>query len=423
MTALWLVATLCAGMLLYGAARGAEMVASLRAGRPRRVVWLVAMLYLSVLSAAWLLPRTMHSSATTVEWIVRTVAAPATGITVTDQSLFSALSRLNAVADHLVALYVIGASLVVGVILATVYGRHILARAHWEEAELQGVSVLLSENVGPALSGVFRPRIVLPRWVFDIDTAAQRAILLHEVEHRRAGDHRLHAVAALLLVVNAWNPMMWLYCRRLLRAVELDCDERVVSRGIAPAEYAGVLLDAYQRTHRWSAWLPSPALAERASGLGGRVENLFRPQARNITMKTIAGASLVIALTTLTAFAPSPQALRTSTPPTPETVQQMKETLKTLVAAQEAYYADHGSYTTDVAALSAAIKKPFNTDSVWVRVSFAGGAGWTGIAQAHGLKNTRCVVYIGDPAELPKLPKTFGQQTPAGEGAITCDTP
>jgi hypothetical protein len=217
--------------------------------------------------------------------------------------------------------------------------------------------------------------------------------------------------------------MMWIYCRRLLRAVELDCDERVVSRGIAPAEYAGVLLDAYQRTNRWGAWLPAPALAERATALGARVENLFRPQARNIGMKTIAGASLAIALTTLTAFAPSPQLLRASTPPTPEAVQQMKETLKTLVAAQEAYYADHGSYTTDMAALSAAIKKPFNKDSVWVRVSFAGGAGWTGIAQARTLKNARCVVYIGETADLPKLPQTFGQQSPAGEGVITCDKP
>lgn len=140
-------------------------------------------------------------------------------------------------------------------------------------------------------------------------------------------------------------------------------------------------------------------------------------------MKTIAGASLAIAMTTLTAFAPAPQTLRVSTPATPEAVQQMKETLKSLVAAQEAYYADHGSYTTDITALSAAGKKPFNKDSVWVRVSFAGGAGWTGIAQARGLKNARCVVYVGDPADLPKLPQTFGLQVPAGEGAITCDKP
>ncbi len=140
-------------------------------------------------------------------------------------------------------------------------------------------------------------------------------------------------------------------------------------------------------------------------------------------MKTIATASLAVAMSTLTAFAPAPQTLRASTPPSTEAVQQMKDVLKTLVAAQEAYYADHGSYTTDMSALSAVIKKPFNKDAVWVRVSFAGGAGWTGIAQSRDLKNARCVVYIGDPADLPKIPQTFGQQTPQGEGAITCDKP
>ena len=154
--------------------------------------------------------------------------------------------------------------------------------------------------MGPALSGFVRPRIVVPTWVLDLDGGAQRAILLHETEHRRAGDHVLLAFAAMLLIANAWNPMILLYFRRLLRAIELDCDERVISRGIAPAEYAGVLLDAYQRTAGWSAWLPSPALAERASGLGRRVENLFRPQARNLTMKTIATASLALAMSTLT---------------------------------------------------------------------------------------------------------------------------
>jgi beta-lactamase regulating signal transducer with metallopeptidase domain len=422
-SALWLAATVVAGMVLYMAAHWGEVAMALRPGRPRRIVWGIAMVYLSAVSFGWLVPSQHTSGGVTVEWVAREIVTPITRGAVDDATLTSSLAQLQGVGARLVAVYVFAASSGAALLLAIVYRRHVRTRRTWEATELHGVPVLVSRTMGPALSGFVRPRIVVPTWVLDLDGGAQRAILLHETEHRRAGDHVLQAFAAMLLIANAWNPMIWLYCRRLLRAIELDCDERVISRGIAPAEYAGVLLDAYQRTAGWSAWLPYPALAERASGLGRRVENLFRPQARNLTMKTIATASLALAMSTLTAFAPAPQVLRASTPPSTEAVQQMKDVLKTLVAAQESYYADHGSYTTDMSALSAAIKKPFNKDAVWVRVSFAGGVGWTGIAQSRDLKNARCVVYIGDPTDLPKLPQTFGQQTPQGEGAITCDKP
>lgn len=421
MSPLWLLACIGAGVVLFAAGHIAEGVLSLRSGRHRRWVWFIAMFYLSTLAGAWLLPARSTRGEAVVEWVARELSVPTASRYTERNDVSWTIQRLGRATSAMIPAYTVGSTLVVALLLSVVYGRHRRARAQWDRALLHGVPVLISEHTGPALSGIVRPQIVLPRWVLGLGDAAQRSILVHESEHRRAGDHLLHVAACTLLVVNAWNPMIWLFCRRFLRAVEFDCDERVVSRGIAPAEYAGVLLDAYRRSSGWSAWLPSPALAERVSGLGQRVQNLFRPQARNITMKTITGSTLVIALAALTAFAPSPTSLRASTPVEPSAIEKMKGALNRLIAAQEAHYADRGTYTTDITALSTVIKKPFNADSVWVTVIFAGGRGWTGQAAVRGVKNVRCVVYIGDPTEIPKLPKTFGQQSPAGEAAITCD--
>lgn len=423
MNALWLAAAFVAGMVLYAAGAIVESALSPRVGLSRRVVWIIAMVYLTALTLAWLVPHHTASGSASVEWIVRDLLGTRGAVRSGGETVVSAMHRLDLLAGQWVPLYVIGSSLGVALLLGVALRRHVREASKWERVELHGEPVMMSDSIGPALSGVLTPRIVVPRWVFELRESAQRAILLHESEHRRVGDSRLQAFASLLLVLNAWNPMMWLYCRRLLRAIELDCDERVISRGIAPAEYAGVLLDAYQRTIDWNAWLPSPALAERASGLGRRVENLFRPQARKNTMKSIAAASLVAALVSLTAFAPSPQSVRASSTDDAAAVEQAKDALKRLVAAQEMHYSDHGTYTTDVSALAATSKKPFNGDSVWVTVIFAGGRGWTGSVQVRTSKATRCVVYIGDPGELPKLPQTFGKQSPSGEGAIVCDKP
>ncbi len=423
MNTLWLIAALMAGVVLYAAGSLAELVLSQRARVTRRVVWIIAMLYLTALTVAWLVPRNAASGSASAEWIVRDLLGTHSGVRAGGETVMTAMHRIDVLTGNWVQLYVLGSSLAVSLLLGAALLRHAREASRWKLVELQGQLVMMSDGVGPALSGVLNPRIVLPRWVFELSESAQRAILLHESEHRRSGDSRLQAFASVLLVLNAWNPMMWLYCRRLLRAIELDCDERVVSRGVPPAEYAGVLLDAYQRTIDWNAWLPSPALAERASGLGRRVENLFRPQARNNTMKTIASASLIAALVSLTAFAPSPRAVRAAASDDAEAIKQAKDLLIALVSAQEANYAAHGTYTTDVAALATASKKPFDKETVKVTVLFAGKRGWTATSQPAESDKARCVAYVGDPKNLPALPKTFGDQAPSIEGQIVCDKP
>jgi hypothetical protein len=104
----------------------------------------------------------------------------------------------------------------------------------WPVTALEGVEVAVSEGVGPAVLGILSPRIVVPRWL--LEEAAQRrsAVLAHESEHLRAHDGRLLLAALLLVALLPWNlPLRWLW-RRLRLAIEVDCDARVVRRGLQP---------------------------------------------------------------------------------------------------------------------------------------------------------------------------------------------
>jgi hypothetical protein len=187
--------------------------------------------------------------------------------------------------------------------------------------------VLISDGFGPAIVGVFRPTIVMPPWVLALDETAQRTILAHEEEHRRAGDPRLLLAGLGLLVLMPWNIGMWMMWRRLGRAIELDCDERVLSRGVRDADYANVLLGAWQRAHADAPWVPFPAFAERASGLGRRVEHLMRPVPRRWFMQAVTGSLLTAVLVGAVLLVPAPQlAQGTGTVASGNSVESLLET-------------------------------------------------------------------------------------------------
>lgn len=119
-------------------------------------------------------------------------------------------------------------------------------------------------------------------------------------------------------------------------------------------------------------------------------------------------------------------------------IKQMIAKLRTVLIAEEGHYSDHGTYTTSMTSLgryesSLAMPKPpkpgvpaavpVRRDSVSVQIIFAGGRGWTGIASHWGLRGRSCVVYVGMPEELPKVPITRAdRRTPTEEGVPACDS-
>jgi len=96
--------------------------------------------------------------------------------------------------------------------------------------------------------------------------------------------------------------------------------------------------------------------------------------------------------------------------------------LRNLVIAQERFWADHGTYTTDVSQLGMFGPKLPPADSVWVQVLFAGGRSWSGRALYFGKLRKSCVVYVGALSDLPSPPVSEVDSVRANtEGLPACD--
>lgn len=116
------------------------------------------------------------------------------------------------------------------------------------EAKLLRENVYLSETVtAPAVYGIFRPKILLPRSWGEADT---ELVLLHERTHIRSADNLWRLLAFVVTAVHWFNPLCWLYLKLFLGDLELACDERVLTRLGADRrkEYALSLLGSRERT-------------------------------------------------------------------------------------------------------------------------------------------------------------------------------
>src|SRR5438477_356942 len=80
--------------------------------------------------------------------------------------------------------------------------------------------------------GLLRSRIVVPAWLLSAPESQQTAVIAHEQSHLEAGDPLMLTIALGLLVLMPWNFPLWWQLRRLRRAIEVDCDSRVLRRGI-----------------------------------------------------------------------------------------------------------------------------------------------------------------------------------------------
>jgi TonB family protein len=120
-------------------------------------------------------------------------------------------------------------------------------RRSWSTQRIDGRDVFVTEDVGPAVVGIVRPAIVLPRWALEVPRRDRELILLHEEEHLGARDPQLLFAALVLLVLLPWNLPLWWQARRLRMAAEVDCDRRVLRRSNELRRYATLLVQMSRR--------------------------------------------------------------------------------------------------------------------------------------------------------------------------------
>jgi TonB family protein len=275
MIAAWML--YCVGIGLAFVIAGHALERALHwAGRPTRWAWCLALAgSLLVPAAAWLVPDAFRTLSVPMPERMALTPIPHTGSGVSAATAIGGTgSRGLAPSDldrPLTWIWGLASAALLGT-LAIAALRLAVLRRRWRAAMVDGRRVLVSDNVGPAVAGVWEPRIVIPGWALQLTEHQRSLILTHEEEHLLARDPRLLACGALALLVAPWNFALWWQVRRLRLAVEMDCDARVLGRGHQGPAYGELLLQVGQRRARLP--LGAPALGEPVSFLECRIRRM-----------------------------------------------------------------------------------------------------------------------------------------------------
>jgi bla regulator protein blaR1 len=269
----WMVYVLTVSAILCAAALAAEFLARTRR-RSTRWIWMAAIL------GSLLLPTVIASvslrlgdvfglSASTKVVAIRELTStnllPASWL-VADKPREANLRSLDPILRQgwlLVSVLMLVALIASGALLS----RRVRA---WRTEIVAGAEVHVADNVGPAVVGLLRPRIVVPAWILTAPQSRQSAVIAHEQSHLEAGDPRLLTIALGLLVFMPWNLPLWWQLRRLRFAIEVDCDTRVLRRGLHPQSYGETLLEVGERQSGYVGAVA--AMSESKSFLERRIQ-------------------------------------------------------------------------------------------------------------------------------------------------------
>ncbi|MGD8340524.1 MAG: TonB family protein [Gammaproteobacteria bacterium] len=190
-------------------------------------------------------------------------------------------------------------ALVLALLCATGFGLYrSLSRA--DTISVGNQEIVLSDRLGPAVVGFFKPRIVLPRWIAHADAKFRLLVLTHEREHIAARDQLMLLGALLLVACMPWNPVLWWQLKRLRAALEIDCDARVIRRGTDRVDYSNALLSVRQRSERVP--FGAVALTEPASQLEQRIRIMLQ-KARRLSVSRIGIRAATVFSLVVVAFA------------------------------------------------------------------------------------------------------------------------
>jgi beta-lactamase regulating signal transducer with metallopeptidase domain len=88
-----------------------------------------------------------------------------------------------------------------------------------------------ARDLGPAVTGLWRPCILIPRAVLDTASQAElEHILLHELAHVRRWDVAVNWLWTTAAVLHWFNPAVWFAAARIRADCELACDAAVLQR-------------------------------------------------------------------------------------------------------------------------------------------------------------------------------------------------
>jgi len=190
-----------------------------RHGVPERGIWIAALLLAVAVPVFGLLPATSSG--------VAPMGAVALDLGLPEVVELGERGVLAGLSSGALVLWM-GLSALLGLGLLRSVRRLALKSRGWATEVRAGTAVLVSDDVGPAVFGLWRPTVILPVWMWDLPEDQLGLIVRHEVEHIRAGDPWAVGFLLVMRVAAPWHPGVWLLTAGLRQAIEIDCDRRVL---------------------------------------------------------------------------------------------------------------------------------------------------------------------------------------------------
>jgi len=140
------------------------------------------------------------------------------------------------------------------------------------------VRVLVTQGrLGPAVTGVLRPTLLMPEGMLVDKTASEiEPLLAHELIHIRRGDLWAGLLQTVVLALWWFHPLVRWAVRQSMREAERCCDEAVLAElACKPRDYARSLLGVLQYKMEWAPAAVFPG-AGRIDATSKRLERIMR---------------------------------------------------------------------------------------------------------------------------------------------------
>jgi beta-lactamase regulating signal transducer with metallopeptidase domain len=147
---------------------------------------------------------------------------------------------------------------------------------------MEKITILESDRFNvPFVSGMLRPRLIMPSQAKTWPPQRLRNILHHELAHVKRKDILVQFLAQVVCCIYWVNPLVWILERQLFLERERACDDMALGQDIKASEYAGHLMEVLEemgnKTYN-NLWVIT-AMAE-GTDFKDRILSILNPTAR-----------------------------------------------------------------------------------------------------------------------------------------------
>lgn len=160
------------------------------------------------------------------------------------------------------------------------------------------IRLILSDTIrSPAIMGVFKPTIVLPLSIIDLEDKELEYIFLHELSHFKRKDNVMNYVLIVLQSIHWFNPFIWYLFRHIREDIELATDEKVLSslERNEYNDYGITLLNVISKVNKLRFYPNIISMADNKKGVEKRIMNIkfMKNKKKNGIVITLVGVLIL----------------------------------------------------------------------------------------------------------------------------------